>query len=96
MRLLKILCCIAYLISCVTGTNVRVDPLVITSHGLVRGQRATDGDYSTFLGIPFAQVDPNNPFGESLPYPNFEEVFDAADGSSECPPDKSRDWCYIW
>lgn len=43
----------------------RVDPLVIISQGLVRGQRATDGDYSAFLGIPYAKVDVNDPFGVS-------------------------------
>lgn len=43
----------------------RVDPLVRVDQGLVRGQKATDGDYSTFLGIPYAQVDLKNPFGVS-------------------------------
>lgn len=45
--------------------DVRVDPLVLTKQGLVRGQKATDGDYSMFLGIPYAKIDPANPFGVS-------------------------------
>lgn len=43
-----------------------IDPLVQTTHGLVFGLRATDGNYSKFLGIPYAKVDPDNPFGVSL------------------------------
>lgn len=42
---------------------VRVDPLVKTKQGLIKGIRADDGDYSMFLGIPYAIVDENNPFG---------------------------------
>lgn len=44
---------------------VRVDPLVDTKVGLIRGLKADDGDYSMFLGIPYADVDENNPFGVS-------------------------------
>ncbi|KAI8440013.1 hypothetical protein MSG28_001449 [Choristoneura fumiferana] len=47
----------------VYGADQRIDPLVLINQGLVRGQKATDGDYSTFLGIPYAKVDLDDPFG---------------------------------
>lgn len=43
----------------------RVDPLVDSKVGLIRGLTSSDGDYSMFLGIPYATVDPSNPFGVS-------------------------------
>lgn len=58
--------CVLCLVGCVYGAEVRVDPLVLISgQGLVAGQKATDGDYSMFLGIPYATVDTDNPFGVS-------------------------------
>lgn len=48
--------------------NPRIDPLVETKVGLVRGLRASDGDYSMFLGIPFGVVNETNPFGVSTLY----------------------------
>ncbi|XP_072939633.1 bile salt-activated lipase-like [Epargyreus clarus] len=63
----------------------RLDPLVDTKIGLIRGLRASDGDYSMFLGIPYAKVNESNPFGPSLPQPNFEETFEAFDDSAICP-----------
>uniref|UniRef100_A0A2H1WRP2 Carboxylic ester hydrolase n=1 Tax=Spodoptera frugiperda TaxID=7108 RepID=A0A2H1WRP2_SPOFR len=63
----------------------RIDPLVDTKVGLIRGLRADDGNYSKFLGIPYAQVNPDNPFGESTPQPKFEETFEAYDDSAVCP-----------
>lgn len=42
-----------------------IDPLVLTSHGLVQGLRSKDGSYYMFLGIPYAQVNPDNPFSVS-------------------------------
>lgn len=60
------LVCILGLISFAYGVDFRVDPLVlINNQGLVRGHKATDGDYSIFLGIPYAHVDSSNPFGVS-------------------------------
>lgn len=54
------------LVGVVYGAEVRVDPLVLISgQGLVSGQKATDGDYSMFLGIPYATVNTDNPFGVS-------------------------------
>lgn len=46
--------------------RARVDPLVDTKVGRIKGLVATDGDYSMFLGIPYATVDPLNPFGVSV------------------------------
>jgi hypothetical protein len=43
----------------------RIDPLVNTDLGLIQGLKASDGDYSMFMGIPYAQIDPSNPFGVS-------------------------------
>ncbi|XP_063822408.1 cholinesterase 2-like [Ostrinia nubilalis] len=63
----------------------RVDPLVDSKIGLIRGLTAPDGTYSMFLGIPFATVDPSNPFGPSTPHPGFEGTFDAYDDSAICP-----------
>ncbi|XP_052746192.1 juvenile hormone esterase-like [Bicyclus anynana] len=63
----------------------RLDPLVQTSLGLVRGQRAEDGDYYMFLGIPYGKVDENNPFGVASPHPIYEDIFDANDDSAICP-----------
>lgn len=56
------------LLSFVINTNglARVDPLVDTNVGLIRGLQATDGDYSMFLGIPYAKVNHTNPFGVSF------------------------------
>lgn len=49
-----------------SGALTRIDPLVQTKLGLIRGLRASDGDYSMFMGIPYATVDESNPFGVSL------------------------------
>ncbi|CAK1592680.1 unnamed protein product [Parnassius mnemosyne] len=72
------------LVSAVCGSP-RLDPLVSTKKGLIRGLQASDGDYSMFLGIPYARVNESNPFGPSVPYPDFEEVFEAYDDSAICP-----------
>ncbi|CAK1578117.1 unnamed protein product [Parnassius mnemosyne] len=70
----------------VNSANFRVDPLVLIEQGLVRGQKSKDNVYSSFLGIPYAQVDPSNPFGPALAAAPFEEeIFDAYDGSVKCP-----------
>ncbi|CAF4913083.1 unnamed protein product [Pieris macdunnoughi] len=65
--------------------ELRLDPLVDTKQGLIKGLRADDGDYSMFLGIPYGRVDTENPFGESKPYPKFETAFEAYDDSAICP-----------
>lgn len=44
----------------------RIDPLVQTKVGLIRGLSASDGDYSMFLGIPFGVINETNPFGVSV------------------------------
>lgn len=55
----------SYCIVIVSSTAPRVDPLVLIDQGLVRGLRSSDGSYSSFLGIPYASVDLDNPFGVS-------------------------------
>ncbi|VVD06176.1 esterase FE4-like [Leptidea sinapis] len=72
-------------ISCVC-CQFRVDPLVLIDQGLVRGRRSADASYSSFLGVPYARVDLENPFGPALPHPGFDdEIFNAFDGSLQCP-----------
>nr|XP_021191968.2 juvenile hormone esterase [Helicoverpa armigera]WRX06066.1 CCE006g [Helicoverpa armigera] len=82
----KTLLCVLFFVANVFS-EPRVDPLVlITGQGLVRGHRATDGDYSKFLGVPYAQVDPEDPFGPSQTRQPFQElIFNAKDGSIKCP-----------
>ncbi|CAG9577494.1 unnamed protein product [Danaus chrysippus] len=63
----------------------RVDPLVKTNQGLFRGVKADDGDYSMFLGIPYAIVDENNPFGPSIPFSEYHDIYHANDDSRVCP-----------
>lgn len=41
----------------------RIDPLVDTKVGLIRGVQASDGEYSMFMGIPYAYINESNPFG---------------------------------
>ncbi|CAH0731223.1 unnamed protein product, partial [Brenthis ino] len=65
--------------------RTRLDPLVDTPQGLIRGLKVDEGDYSMFLGIPYAKVDENNPFGASSPHPKFDNVFEAYDDSAVCP-----------
>uniref|UniRef100_A0A2A4K075 Carboxylic ester hydrolase n=1 Tax=Heliothis virescens TaxID=7102 RepID=A0A2A4K075_HELVI len=75
---------IFYLIHNGSGLS-RIDPLVDSKVGLIRGLRATDGDYSMFMGIPYATVNESNPFGPSTPHSGFDEVFEAYDDSAICP-----------
>lgn len=64
MTFCRFICVIAISFQYV-GAVPRVDPLVDSKAGLIRGQAATDGDYSMFLGIPYGTVDAANPFGVS-------------------------------
>ncbi|XP_047989469.1 acetylcholinesterase-like [Leguminivora glycinivorella] len=59
-------------------------PVVHTPVGCFRGIQAKDGNYSMFLGIPYAKVDPNNVFGPAIPH-KFEGISDAVDDTSRCP-----------
>lgn len=56
---------LSFCVVIVSSVDPRVDPLVLIDQGLVRGLRSSDGSYSSFLGIPYASVDLNNPFGVS-------------------------------
>ncbi|XP_047522322.1 juvenile hormone esterase-like [Pieris napi] len=60
-------------------------PIIETPWGLIRGIPADDGDYNMFLGIPYARVDPDNPFGAAKPFPKFTGVFEANNGTTICP-----------
>ncbi|CAF4895354.1 unnamed protein product [Pieris macdunnoughi] len=74
------------LVNSVYGAQIRVDPLVLIDQGLVSGLKSSDGSYSKFLGIPYGQVDLNNPFGEAYPHPGFgSEVYKAYVGTKLCP-----------
>ncbi|XP_047989796.1 carboxylesterase 4A-like [Leguminivora glycinivorella] len=59
-------------------------PIVHTPVGIYRGLRAQDGNYSMFLGIPYAIVDPQNVFGPSIPH-KFNGIFEAINDNSRCP-----------
>ncbi|KAJ2950786.1 hypothetical protein O0L34_g9051 [Tuta absoluta] len=73
----------------VNGAQVKLDPLVRIDQGLVRGQIADNGKYAYFLGVPYAQVNPSNPFGQSEPHPGFgNDIFNAYDGSIACPQNR--------
>ncbi|XP_046976282.1 esterase FE4-like [Vanessa cardui] len=64
--------------------DVRLDPLVVTTQGLVKGLR-TDEDYSLFLGIPYARINEDNPFGVAEPYPYSDAIYEAYEDPPECP-----------
>ncbi|KOB64385.1 Uncharacterized protein OBRU01_24312 [Operophtera brumata] len=66
-------------------SNRRIDPFVETKLGIIRGVRATDGEYSMFMGIPYAYVNESNPFGPATPHQGFNNVFEAYDDSAICP-----------
>ncbi|KAJ8714216.1 hypothetical protein PYW08_007836 [Mythimna loreyi] len=61
----------------------RDNPLVSTKTGLIRGQKSEQG-YSQFLGVPYAVVDKNNPFGAAVPHTGFDSIFEAYK-STTCP-----------
>ncbi|XP_037297341.1 acetylcholinesterase isoform X2 [Manduca sexta] len=66
-------------------SSARIDPLVDTKVGLIRGLRSSNGQYSMFMGIPFGQVNASNPFGIATEYPHFGKPYDAYDDTSLCP-----------
>ncbi|CAH2091786.1 unnamed protein product [Euphydryas editha] len=77
---------LSFCVVCVSSRESRIDPLVLINQGLVRGLRSSDGSYSSFLGIPYALIDLNNPFGPSKPSPSFGlDVFNAYYGLVKCP-----------
>lgn len=65
MTFFKLVLSIILTVNYVGSIQVRVDPLVLINQGLVRGEKSISGD-SSFLGIPYAQVDTANPFGVSI------------------------------
>ncbi|XP_061729231.1 uncharacterized protein LOC133534164 [Cydia pomonella] len=64
-------------------------PIVHTPVGSYRGLRAQDGNYSKFLGIPYAKVDPDNVFGSPIPH-KIEGIFEAVDDTSRCPQQRKK------
>ncbi|CAH0696392.1 unnamed protein product [Spodoptera exigua] len=56
---------------------------VVTRKGLIVGDR--HDEYTTFLGIPYAKVNEENPFGATLEYPKFDRPYIANDSSVICP-----------
>lgn len=42
------------------------DAVIESGAGTIKGLRASDGNYFMYLGIPYAKIDPNNPFGVSI------------------------------
>ncbi|CAH0597183.1 unnamed protein product [Chrysodeixis includens] len=66
------------------GTHVTV----VTNKGPIQGYKRNG--YSTFFGVPYAKVDEENPFGNSLEYPTFETPFLAYDSSIMCPQITSK------
>ncbi|KAJ8704764.1 hypothetical protein PYW08_012084 [Mythimna loreyi] len=81
---MKTLPLIFLLLKCTQGLP-RVDPLVDTSAGLIRGLQSQDGDYAVFLGVPYAVVDENNPFSAATPHPGFNHTFEAYNDDTSCP-----------
>ncbi|NP_001121785.1 alpha-esterase 49 precursor [Bombyx mori] len=73
----------------------RIDPLVETELGLIKGLRANDGDYAMFLGIPFGKVNASNPFGDATAYGKFDGVLEAYDDSAICPQIDEATGVYI-
>nr|WOZ07769.1 carboxylesterase CarE5 [Agrotis ipsilon] len=57
--------------------------IVATRKGVIVGTKH-DG-YNSFLGIPYALVNEENPFGGTQPYPKFDTPFTANDSSIICP-----------
>lgn len=43
----------------------RENPVIETKLGSIEGLWASDGDYSMFMGVPYAMVNETNPFGVS-------------------------------
>lgn len=61
---------------CGVVQGVSKSPLVSTKLGQIKGLEFGDG-HAQFLGVPYAVVDKNNPFGPSTPHPGFNETFEA-------------------
>lgn len=48
---------------CAFVRDIYFDTLVITKQGWIRGFKASDGNYVKYMGIPYATVNEDNPFG---------------------------------
>ncbi|KAJ2950793.1 hypothetical protein O0L34_g9058 [Tuta absoluta] len=82
-KIIHILCSL-FLFQNISGFS-RQNLVVETKVGLIRGIRLDDGNYTMYLGIPYARVNESFPFGDTLPVPAFEEIFDANNDDVRCP-----------
>ncbi|XP_063636028.1 acetylcholinesterase-like [Cydia splendana] len=71
-----------YLLLSLNAVNC-IDLLVSTNTGFVQG--VSENGIASFMGIPYAIVDPLNQFGDTLEVPAFEGVYSAKDGTALCP-----------
>lgn len=55
----------AWILLCIFQKHSIAGPLVETNVGKIRGVNSSDGDYAMYLGIPYGQVQADNPFGVS-------------------------------
>ncbi|CAG9577495.1 unnamed protein product [Danaus chrysippus] len=79
-RIYLIVACVVHVWS-----ELRVDPLVQTKSGLIRGLKADDGNYSMFLGVPYARINETDPFGPAASDLIFDGIFEANNDSAICP-----------
>ncbi|XP_045509121.1 acetylcholinesterase-like [Colias croceus] len=83
--LLQIILVPAIVYICKNAYDEYSRPMVLTKNGWVRGLTSEDGDHDMFLGIPYAKVREDNPFGAADPYPKYDDVFEAVDDTKNCP-----------
>nr|WGO51706.1 putative antennal esterase CXE2 [Ectropis grisescens] len=73
---------------CILINDAALAQRVITSKGVIVGDevKTSDGEtYATYFGVPYAKVDEDNPFENTLPYPRFTAPFNASDPNIMCP-----------
>nr|UUH60602.1 acetylcholine esterase [Ectropis obliqua] len=66
---------------CAVAISIEVQ----TSLGEVRGLRSEEGDYNMFLGVPYALVNEDDPFGAPIPHPGYAEPVEAYTDNIFCP-----------
>ncbi|KAJ8710598.1 hypothetical protein PYW08_009113 [Mythimna loreyi] len=72
-----------YLLCCFVVYCGAESVTIVTSKGPIVGQ--IHDTYNTFLGVPYAKVDEENPFGPTLDFPRFPAPYIANDSSVICP-----------
>lgn len=75
-----------FLILCAVFLMTKCERLLVDiAQGTVQGQNATDGDYVTFFGIPYAgNVDGENRFKAAPPAPSLQRLFIANNPNIAC------------